>query len=149
MSPCKESSCHTGRSLVSSTKYPFKWLYHIWLPLKLTNKTNFPWNKRYDSFPWIGFNCLKAAEPLGRDSPLLTTKSPLIPGTHFITLEGWKAKLTLKLSSDFELGAPGLVAWIFIRHWHYAVGISVGIGIMLLHSKESELKSSNQKTISK
>ena len=30
---------------------------------------------------WIGFNCLKVAEPLGECS---TTKSPGVPGAHLI-----------------------------------------------------------------
>ena len=31
-------------------------------------------------------------EPLQRKSSLLTTKSPEVPGTHLIDLEGWKAE---------------------------------------------------------
>ena len=37
-------------------------------------------------FLWIGFNCLKAAEPLGGDSLLFTTKFPGFSGTHLIDL---------------------------------------------------------------
>ena len=37
-------------------------------------------------FLWLGFNCLKAAEPLGGDSLLFTTKFPEIPGTYLIDL---------------------------------------------------------------
>lgn len=33
----------------------------------------------YDTFPWIGFNCLNAAETLQGQSLLLTTKTPKIP----------------------------------------------------------------------
>ena len=43
-------------------------------------------------FLWMGFNCLKAAEPLQRNSLLFTTKISEIPGTHLINLgriKGW------------------------------------------------------------
>ena len=48
--------------------------------------------KRYGPFLWMGFNWLKATEPLQGDSLLFTTKSPEIPGTHLINLrrmKGW------------------------------------------------------------
>ena len=34
----------------------------------------------------MGFNCLKAADPLPGGSLLFTTKLPEIPGTHFTDL---------------------------------------------------------------
>ena len=34
----------------------------------------------------MGFNCLRATEPLRRVGLLFTTKSPEIPGTHLIDL---------------------------------------------------------------
>ena len=37
----------------------------------------------YGPFLWMGFNCLKAIEPLRGGSLLFTTKFPEIPGTHF------------------------------------------------------------------
>ena len=37
-------------------------------------------------FLWMGFNCLKATEPLRGGSLLFTTYFPEIPGTHFIDL---------------------------------------------------------------
>ena len=40
--------------------------------------------KLYGPFLYIGFNCLKAIEPLRGGSFLFTTKFPEIPGTHFI-----------------------------------------------------------------
>ena len=46
--------------------------------------------KLYDPFLWMGFNCLKATEPLRGDSLLFTTKFPAIPGTHLIDLERMK-----------------------------------------------------------
>ena len=41
-------------------------------------------------FLWMEFNCLKAAQPLRRDSSLFTIKSPEVPGTHFVGLERMK-----------------------------------------------------------
>ena len=55
---------------------------HMW---NLKKKTLYP-------FLWMGFNCLKATEPLQRNSLLFTTKIPEIPGTHLINLgrkKGW------------------------------------------------------------
>ena len=46
-------------------------------------------------FLWIPFGCLNAAEPLRRDSLLLTTKSPGVTGTHLIDLERMKGRLYL------------------------------------------------------
>ena len=40
---------------------------------------------------WIGFNCLKAAEPLRRGILLLTTKFPGVSGTHLINLKRMKS----------------------------------------------------------
>ena len=40
----------------------------------------------YDPFLWMRFNCLKAREPLGRDSLLFTTKFLEIPGTDLFDL---------------------------------------------------------------
>ena len=38
----------------------------------------------YRPFLWMGFNCLKATEPLRGSILLLTTNLPEIPGTHLI-----------------------------------------------------------------
>ena len=38
----------------------------------------------------MGFNCLKATEPLRGDSLLSTTQSPGVPGTHLINFERMK-----------------------------------------------------------
>ena len=38
--------------------------------------------KLYGPFLWLGFNCIKAAEPLRGDSLLVTTYSTGVPGTH-------------------------------------------------------------------
>ena len=46
--------------------------------------------KLYGSFLWMGFNCLKATEPLRGGSLLFTTKFPEIPGTHLIDLRRMK-----------------------------------------------------------
>ena len=48
--------------------------------------------KLYGPFLWLGFNCLRVAEPLRGGSLLFTTKFPAIPGTHLIDLgrmKGW------------------------------------------------------------
>ena len=49
--------------------------------------------KNYGPFSWMGFNCLKATEPLRGGSLLLTTKSPGVPGTNYLTdlgrMKGW------------------------------------------------------------
>ena len=42
--------------------------------------------KLYGSFLWMGFNCLRATEPLQGGSLLFTTKFPEISGTHLIDL---------------------------------------------------------------
>ena len=49
-------------------------------------------------FLWMGFNCLKAVEPLRGNSLLFTSKSK----------EGWKVELTLEQLSGVEPGTPGL-----------------------------------------
>ena len=46
----------------------------------------------YRPFLWMGFNCLKATEPLRGSILLLTTNLPEIPGTHlidFARIKGW------------------------------------------------------------
>ena len=40
----------------------------------------------YNPFLWMGFNCLKATEPLRGDSLLFTTWHPELPGTHLVNL---------------------------------------------------------------
>ena len=42
--------------------------------------------KLYGPFLWIGFNCLKATEPLRGESLLFTIQSPGFSGTHLIDL---------------------------------------------------------------
>ena len=39
---------------------------------------------------WMGFNCLKAAEPPRGDSLLFTAKFPEVPGTLLINLGSMK-----------------------------------------------------------
>ena len=48
------------------------------------------YKKLYGPFLWMGFNCLKATEPLWRDSLLFTTKFPRHPGTNLIDFGGMK-----------------------------------------------------------
>ena len=52
------------------------------------------WDKKklYGSFLWMGFNCLKATEPLQGDNLIYTIKSLGAPGTHQTDLgriRGW------------------------------------------------------------
>ena len=49
----------------------------------------------------MGFNCLKATEPLQGDSLLFTTKSPGVPGTHIVDFRRMKAESTLEPPSGF------------------------------------------------
>ena len=68
-------------------------IIHIWSHMSMTHTpemgrylfSSIMKKKSYDSFLWMGFNCLKATEPL-----LFTTKSPEIPGIHFIDLRWMK-----------------------------------------------------------
>ena len=46
--------------------------------------------KLYGPFSWMGFNCLKATEPLRGGSLPFTTKLPEILGTHLIDLRRMK-----------------------------------------------------------
>ena len=55
--------------------------------------------KLYDSFLWMGFNCLKAAEPLRGDSLFFTTQSPGFPGTHLINFDFMKGGNDLDLEA--------------------------------------------------
>ena len=65
--------------------------------------------ENYGPFLWMGFNCLKATEPLRGYSLLFTTQSPEVPGTHLSdlgringwTINGWPWSQS---TSGFELG---------------------------------------------
>ena len=65
-------------------------------------------NQLYGPLLWMGFNCLKAIQPLQGGSLLFTIQFPEIPGTHFIDLGRMKAESTLEPPSGFEHGTPGL-----------------------------------------
>ena len=56
----------------------------------------------------MGFNCLKATEPLRGGSLLFTTKLPDIPGTHFIDLGRMKAWVDLGANQVFNTGPLNL-----------------------------------------
>ena len=58
--------------------------------------------KTYDPFLWVGFNCLKAAEPLRGDSLFLTANSQEFLVIIWSTSEEWKAELTLESAIEFE-----------------------------------------------
>ena len=65
--------------------------------------------KLYDPFLWMGFNCLKAIEPLSGNSLLFTTQFPKVYGTHLTDprrMKGWE--LTLEPPSGFEPETPRL-----------------------------------------
>ena len=68
---------------MSSLTYFMACLYHDWENMEVT--LNFK-----AAILWMGFNCLKTAEPLGGDSLFFTTKSPGVPGTHWINLRRMK-----------------------------------------------------------
>ena len=55
----------------------------VTLDASLTSAVTF---KPYDPFLWMGFNCLKATEPLRRDSLLFTIQFPGNPSTKLIDL---------------------------------------------------------------
>ena len=60
----------------------------------------------YGPFLWMGFNCLKAAEPLGGGSLLFATNFHLI---NICSTSGrWRVEPTLELPSGFGHGTPGL-----------------------------------------
>ena len=54
----------------------------------------------------MGFNCLKATEPLRGSSLLFSTKIPDIPDAHLVDLGSMK--VSVKPLSCFEHGSPGL-----------------------------------------
>ena len=67
-------------------------------------------------FLLMGFNCLKATEPLQGNSLLFITKFLKISGTHLIDLERCNAELTFESLIDFEPGILGLGIQCF-NHW--------------------------------
>ena len=57
----------------------------------------------------MGFNCLSATEPLRGNSLFFTTRSPGVPGIHFIDLGRMKgSELTLEPPSGFDAGTTEL-----------------------------------------
>ena len=71
--------------------------------MKLKTKTL---KKLYGLFLWMGFNYLKATEPLRGVSVLFTTKFPEILGTDLIEDESTES--TLEPPTGFEQETPGL-----------------------------------------
>ena len=62
---------------------------YIYYSYKKTSVVNL--TKKIDSFIpfiWMEFSRLKSTKPLRGDSLIFTTKSPGVPGNHFINLEG-------------------------------------------------------------
>ena len=62
---------------------------HNKLPVKNKEK-NYLNENLYGPFLWMGLNCLKATEPLRKDSLLFPTQSPEVPGTHSVDLRRMK-----------------------------------------------------------
>ena len=86
-------------------KFPsFFWSLHshcphsqIWMSIHISDKSQSSQTKKlYDPFLWMGFNCLKATEPLQGGSLLFIIQ--------FSTLKGWKDELALEPPSGFEPG---------------------------------------------
>ena len=65
------SLCHIVKICISRASYNLK-------------------NELQCPFLWMGFNYLKAAEPLRGGNLLFTTKSPEVSATHLINLERMK-----------------------------------------------------------
>ena len=55
---------------------------------------------------WVGFNCLKTAEPLWGESLLFTTQFPEVPGTNLINLEKLKGWVDLGVTQWFWVQDP-------------------------------------------
>ena len=70
--------------------------------------------KLYGPFLWMGLKCLKATEPLQGDNLLFTTKSPGIPGTHFIDLGRMKDRVKLGATQWFWTRE----SWSWIQHFN-------------------------------
>ena len=71
----------------------------------------------HGTFLWIGFNCLKATEPLRGGSLLFATKLTEILGTHLIGLGRTKAEATLEPRKYwFRIFAAEIV---FAREFHW------------------------------
>ena len=70
----------------------FDWVLNSYASVacKEQKKLSYIKNLKYGPFLWMGFNCLKATEPLQGDSLLFTTQSPGVPGTHLINFDGMK-----------------------------------------------------------
>ena len=74
----------------------------------------------YGPFLWIGFNCLKATEPLRQwhdtvSFSLFSLQEFLV--LNWSTLEGWKAELTLKPFSGFEPRTHELGLQLLHHQW--------------------------------
>ena len=59
---------------------------------------------------WMGFNCLKATQPLRGGGLVLIIQFPEIPGSHFIDLRKMKGWVDLGATQWFWTRDPGL--WI-------------------------------------
>ena len=85
--------------------------------------------KLYGPFLWMGFNCLKATEPLWGGSLLFTTKFPEIPGTHLINLGRVKGWVDLGATQWFWTWTSGLgiqhVPEELVNFWGHVVKLII------------------------
>ena len=102
---CSENNVHDQVTVFNQT------LMNIFSNF-ITNKLITADDKKfYGPFLWMGFNCLKATEPLQRGSLLFTAKFPEIPGCHLIDLRKMKGWVHLGpaqwfWSQDLWIGNP-------------------------------------------
>ena len=89
--------------------------------------------KLYDTFFWMGFNCLNATGSLQGDSLLLTSKSPGSPGTHLI--EKMDGRLSWLWSHTMVLNL-GRLEWessaLTTRPFHFCANIVVLVSLLLI-----------------
>ena len=93
-------------------------------------------------FLWMGFNCLKAAEPLLGESLLFTTKSPKVPDTHLIhsgRMKGWVNLGTIQRFWTLDWESSTLTTRLLLYIWPTGkvltiltkIGLSICIGSLM------------------
>ena len=91
----------------------------------------------------MGFNSLKAAEPIRENSLLFTIQFPgfnefLV--LNWSTSDGWKAELTLELPSGFVPGIPVLGIQRLLLQWNLSKADTYGIEVFVRLRKVSALE---------
>ena len=79
----------------------------------------------YGPFLWMGFNYLKATEPLQGGSLLFTTKFQEIIGTHLINLRKMKRWVDLAVTQWFWTQYPWIGCLLLNLEWHNSFIISI------------------------